>query len=75
MLDEIVAKVPEFAGPVQLTEIKGGLSHRVVRVDAGGDRFVLRVLDPAVTAAGLGVPMDQEIANTVLAADGRVNLA
>ena len=69
MLDEIVAKVPEFAGPVELTVIKGGLSHRVVRVDVGGDRFLLRVLDPAVTAAGLGVPMDQEIANTVLAAE------
>jgi thiamine kinase-like enzyme len=69
LLDEIVAEVPEFAGPVELTVIKGGLSHRVVRVDAGGRRFVLRVLDPAVTAAGLGVPMDQEIANTVQAAE------
>lgn len=69
MLDEIVSHVPEFAGPVELTVIKGGLSHRVVRVDADGGRFVLRVLDPAVTEAGLGVPMEQEIANTVLAAE------
>jgi thiamine kinase-like enzyme len=69
LLDEIVAEVPEFAGPVELTVIKGGLSHRVVRVDAGGRRFVLRVLDPAVTEAGLGVSMEQEIANTVQAAE------
>jgi thiamine kinase-like enzyme len=69
VLDEIVSQVPEFAGPVELTVIKGGLSHRVVRVDAGGGRFVLRVLDPAVTEAGLGVTMEQEIANTVQAAE------
>jgi thiamine kinase-like enzyme len=69
LLDSIVSQVPEFAGPVELTVIKGGLSHRVVRVDAGGGRFVLRVLDPAVTAAGLGVTMEQEIANTVQAAE------
>jgi thiamine kinase-like enzyme len=69
LLDVIVSQVPEFAGPVELTVIKGGLSHRVVRVDAGGERFVLRVLDPAVTAAGLGVTMEQEIANTVQAAE------
>jgi thiamine kinase-like enzyme len=69
LLDEIVSHVPEFAGTVELTVIKGGLSHRVVRVDADGGRFVLRVLDPAVTEAGLGVPMEQEIANTVLAAE------
>ena len=69
LVESIVSRVPEFAGPVELTVIKGGLSHRVVRVDAGGRRFVLRVLDPAVTAAGLGVTMDQEIANTVQAAE------
>ncbi|WP_273939119.1 choline/ethanolamine kinase family protein [Kutzneria chonburiensis] len=69
VLDEIVSQVPEFAGPVELTVIKGGLSHRVVRVDAGGGRFVLRVLDLAVTEAGLGVTMEQEIANTVQAAE------
>ncbi|MEU8138226.1 choline/ethanolamine kinase family protein [Streptodolium elevatio] len=51
------------------TPLTGGLSHRVVRVDAGADRrWILRVLDPAVNAAGLGVPAWQEIDNTVLAA-------
>ncbi|WP_052394454.1 phosphotransferase [Kutzneria sp. 744] len=69
VVESIVSQVPEFAGPVELTVIKGGLSHRVVRVDAGGRRFVLRVLDPAVAEAGLGVPMAQEIANTVQAAE------
>jgi thiamine kinase-like enzyme len=70
MLDEIVSQVPEWStGPVRLTVIKGGLSHQVVRVDTADGPFVLRVLDPAVTAAGLGVSMEQEIANTVLAAE------
>ncbi|MBV9843780.1 MAG: phosphotransferase family protein [Kutzneria sp.] len=50
------------------TPITGGLSHQVVRLDAGGRRFVLRVLDDSVSRAGLGIPLDQEIANTVLAA-------
>jgi thiamine kinase-like enzyme len=70
LFDELVSQVPEWRGaPVELTVLKGGLSHQVVRVETGGRRFVLRVLDPAVTEAGLGVPMDQEIANTVLAAE------
>ncbi|MDI2125827.1 phosphotransferase [Yinghuangia seranimata] len=50
------------------TPLTGGLSHRVVRVDAGPERWILRVLDPAVSAAGLGVPAEREIANTVAAA-------
>jgi thiamine kinase-like enzyme len=51
------------------TQIKGGLSHRIVRVDTeAGDRWLLRVLDPRVSAAGLGIPLDLEIVNTVRAA-------
>lgn len=50
------------------TTLKGGLSHRVLRVDAGGASYVLRVLDPAVSAAGLGVPAAVEIEHTVQAA-------
>lgn len=53
---------------VTWTTLKGGLSHRVLRVEAGGSPYVLRVLDPAVSAAGLGVPAAVEIENTVQAA-------
>jgi thiamine kinase-like enzyme len=55
-------------GPVTYVTLKGGLSHRVLRVEAGGASYVLRVLDPAVSAAGLGVPAAVEIENTVQAA-------
>ncbi|WP_345675121.1 phosphotransferase [Yinghuangia aomiensis] len=57
------------------TLLTGGLSHRVVRVDAGPRRWILRVLDPAVSAAGLGVPARQEIANTLAAAHSGVGAA
>jgi thiamine kinase-like enzyme len=50
------------------TVLKGGLSHRVIRVDVDDRRYILRVLDSAVSEAGLGIPMWQEIENTVRAA-------
>jgi thiamine kinase-like enzyme len=55
-------------GDIACTPLKGGLSHRVLRVEAGGTRYVVRVLDPAVSAAGLGVPAPLEIRNTIRAA-------
>jgi thiamine kinase-like enzyme len=55
-------------GAVTYATLKGGLSHRVLKVDVGGTPYVLRVLDPAVSAAGLGVPAAVEIENTVQAA-------
>ncbi|KAA9376508.1 phosphotransferase [Microbispora cellulosiformans] len=62
--------VTGWAGrPLTFTPITGGLSHHVARIDsADGDRWILRVLDPRITEAGLGIPLDQEIANTVAAA-------
>ncbi|MFC7381680.1 phosphotransferase [Sphaerisporangium rhizosphaerae] len=66
--------VAAWAGrPVIPTPIKGGLSHHIVRVDTeAGDRWLLRVLDPRVSAAGLGIPLDLEIVNTVRAAQAGV---
>ncbi|MDH2429926.1 phosphotransferase [Sphaerisporangium sp. TRM90804] len=66
-LDRVVA----WAGrPVIPTQIKGGLSHRILRLDTeDGDRWLLRVLDPRVSAAGLGIPLDLEIVNTTRAAE------
>jgi thiamine kinase-like enzyme len=55
-------------GDLTCTPLQGGLSHRVVRVDVDGARYVVRVLDPAVSAAGLGIPTHLEIENTVRAA-------
>ena len=63
----VQAGVPAGAD-MTFTALKGGLSHRVLRVDVGGQRYVLRILDPAVSKAGLGIPLDQEIENTVRAA-------
>ncbi|MDF5751890.1 phosphotransferase [Spongiactinospora sp. TRM90649] len=66
--------VTAWAGrPVTVTEIKGGLSHRIARVDTGdGECWLMRVLDPRVSEAGLGIPLEQEIANTACAARGGV---
>ncbi|GAB3884038.1 choline/ethanolamine kinase family protein [Microbispora bryophytorum] len=62
--------VTAWAGrPLTVTTIKGGLSHHIARLDSeDGDRWLLRVLDPRIAETGLGIPLDQEIANTVAAA-------
>ncbi|MEZ0071402.1 phosphotransferase [Planotetraspora sp. GP83] len=62
--------VAGWAGrPVISTIIKGGLSHHIARIETeDGDRWLLRVLDPRIAETGLGIPLDQEIANTVSAA-------
>jgi thiamine kinase-like enzyme len=52
--------------------IAGGLSHHIWQVDCGGRSYVLRVLDPAVSAVGLGIPPVQEITNTLKAAESGV---
>jgi thiamine kinase-like enzyme len=62
-------------GEIACTTLKGGLSHRVLRVEAGGTPYVMRVLDPAVSAAGLGVPARLEIQNTIRAARSGVGPA
>ncbi|GAA0631685.1 phosphotransferase family protein [Kutzneria viridogrisea] len=69
-VEAVLAQVPEWAGRrVECVPITGGLSHQVLSVRTGDQRYVLRLLDPAVSLVGLGVPMEQEIANTVLAAE------
>jgi thiamine kinase-like enzyme len=69
-VEDVLRRVSLFAGrPYRHSRMEGGLSHSIWRVDAGARSYVLRVLDPAVSAAGLGVPPAQEIENTVLAAE------
>jgi thiamine kinase-like enzyme len=66
---EVAARAGFPAGPdTSYTLLKGGLSHLIVRVDQAGRKHVLRVLDPAVSDAGLGIPPAQEIENTRTAA-------
>ncbi|MFF5211214.1 phosphotransferase [Streptosporangium sp. NPDC000396] len=69
-MPDALSDVRKWAGqPVVETPIKGGLSHRIARLDtADGQRWLLRVLDPRVSEAGLGIPLDQEITNTLHAA-------
>ena len=63
--------VAAWAGcPVTHTTIKGGLSHTVARVDTvDGRTWLLRVLDPRISEAGLGIPLHQEMVNTSRAAE------
>ncbi|GII58647.1 hypothetical protein Pth03_70360 [Planotetraspora thailandica] len=62
--------VTAWAGrPIISTTIKGGLSHHIARVETDdGERWLLRVLDPLIAETGLGIPLDQEISNTIRAA-------
>ncbi|WP_431899266.1 phosphotransferase [Nonomuraea sp. bgisy101] len=70
-MPDVIELVSDWAGrPVSQTPIKGGLSHLIAKVETGdGERWLLRVLDPAVCAAGLGIPIDQEVENTIRAAE------
>lgn len=66
---DLLERVPSWIGrAVTWQRLEGGLSHHIYRVDVDGSPYVLRVLEPAVSAAGLGVPPAQEVANTVVAA-------
>jgi thiamine kinase-like enzyme len=69
-IEDVLGHVSMWAGqPVTHRPLTGGLSHHIWRVDARGRSYVLRVLEPAVSAAGLGVPPPLEIENTRLAAE------
>ncbi|MFB9906420.1 phosphotransferase [Allokutzneria oryzae] len=75
-LSDVLALVPGWAGrEVERLPLVGGLSHQVGLVRVDGAEFIVRVLDPAVSRAGLGVPLEQEIANTVRAAESGVGPA
>jgi thiamine kinase-like enzyme len=66
---DLLERVPSWVGrAVEWQRLQGGLSHHIYRVDVDRVPYVLRVLEPAVSAAGLGIPPEREIANTVLAA-------
>ena len=68
-ITDLIHRVPSWVGrAVEWQRLEGGLSHHIYRVDVDRVPYVLRVLEPAVSAAGLGIAPEREIANTVLAA-------
>jgi thiamine kinase-like enzyme len=72
-VEDLLERVPSWKGrAVVWQRLAGGLSHHIFRVDVDGIPYVLRVLDPAVSEVGLGIPPEQEIANTVRAAESGV---
>jgi len=72
-VEDVLGRVAMWAGrPVTHRRMEGGLSHHIWRVDWFGRSYVLRVLEPAVSAAGLGIPPAQEISNTLRAAESGV---
>jgi thiamine kinase-like enzyme len=72
-VDDLLSRVSVWSGrTVRWTPLPGGLSHHIYRVEDGPTTYVLRVLQPAVSAAGLGIPPAQEIENTRVAAESGV---
>src|SRR3954471_16430650 len=72
-VEDVLGRVTMFAGrPVEHRRMPGGLSHQIWLVTCGGRSYVLRVLDPAGSAAGLGIPPAQEISNSLRAAESGV---
>jgi thiamine kinase-like enzyme len=75
-VDDLLGQVSAWAGrSVRCAPLPGGLSHHIYRVDTDDATYVLRVLEPAVSAAGLGVPPHEEIDNTRRAAAAGVGAA
>lgn len=55
-VEDVLARVAMFSGrSVDHRRLPGGLSHQIWLVTCGGRSYVLRVLNPAVSASGLGV--------------------
>ena len=68
-VEALLGRVATVAGrEVAWAPLPGGLSHHIYLVTADADRYVLRVLEPAVSAAGLGVSPAAEVENTLAAA-------
>jgi thiamine kinase-like enzyme len=68
-IEDLLQRVPSWVGrAVEWQRLEGGLSHHIFRVDVDQTPYVLRILNPSVSAAGLGIDPAQEVANTLLAA-------
>jgi thiamine kinase-like enzyme len=73
-VEDVIGRVPGWAASEVTYEImKGGLSHRIYLVRAGKERYILRILNRAVEGALLGIPAEDEIENTLRAAQTGVS--
>jgi thiamine kinase-like enzyme len=69
-LADVVARMPEWQGrELEATVLKGGLSHLTYRVGIDGRPFVVRILNRDIDRFLLGIPPEEEIENTVRAAE------
>ena len=70
-LDDALSRVPQWAGrPLQAAPLGGGITNHNVRVEAGGESFVLRL--PGADTDLLGINRRHEHAATLAAAAARV---
>jgi thiamine kinase-like enzyme len=69
-LEDVLARMPAWRGRDVRSEIlKGGLSHRTFRVVVGGERYVVRILNREIDRHLLGIRPEDEIENTIRAAE------
>jgi thiamine kinase-like enzyme len=75
-VSDVVDRIPWWAGrELQLSLLKGGLSHVTYRADVGGESYVIRILRRDISDVLLGVPAESEIENTIVAAETGVGPA
>jgi thiamine kinase-like enzyme len=73
---DVIDRIPHWAGrEIELSLLKGGLSHLTYAADVGGERYVIRILRRDISDVLLGVPAEIEIENTILAAETGVGPA
>jgi thiamine kinase-like enzyme len=75
-VQEVIERVPAWAGrEIELTLLKGGLSHLTYRAAVEDESYVIRILRRDIAEVLLGVDSDFEIENTILAAETGVGPA
>jgi thiamine kinase-like enzyme len=73
---DVVELLPQWKGrEVDLTLLKGGLSHLTYRARVEGERYVIRILRRDISDVLLGIPSELEIENTIIAAETGVGPA
>ena len=67
---DVIELLPQWQGrEIELTLLKGGLSHLTYRADVDGESHVIRILRRDISDVLLGVSSDLEIENTIIAAE------
>jgi thiamine kinase-like enzyme len=69
-LEDVIARIPGWQGRELHPEIlKGGLSHVTYRVHVDGKDYVVRLMNQEIDRYLLGICPEDEIANTIIAAE------